>query len=339
MRRWAEILDFFRERKIRSVLVVCHRNADPDALGSAYGLKNLISESYSLASRIEIVAEDVNEVSSRMMEAYPDITVEDDFVTDPDAFILVDVNNVEHVGKFSEKIRKSKAPIIILDHHVPKTSTNENAAIMLIDEDSSSTAEIISSIYESTGRKPSSVGATILLIGIVYDSKRFSTIKRNVFHAADFLIDAGADYEAVLSVLRHPIERSEKIARLKAAQRTKMIEIDGWIIVLSTVSSFEASACRALIDLGADVAIVSSNRKGGIRVSGRCTDTFHKETGVSLAKVMERVGLELNGSGGGHATAATVSKITDVGEGEKLALRYIEEQIRQWEEEQVKRVT
>lgn len=321
------------------MLIVCHRNADPDALGSAYGLKKLISESYPLASRIEIIAEDVNEVSGRMMEAYPDITVQDDVISEPDAFILVDVNNVEHVGKFSEKIRKSKAPVIILDHHVPKASTNEEVAIMLIDEDSSSTAEIVSSIYESTGRKPSSVGATILLIGIVYDSKRFSTIKRDAFHAADFLIDAGADYESVLSVLRHPIERSEKIARLKAAQRTKMMEIDGWIIVSSTVSSFEASACRALIDLGADVAIVSSNRKEERRVSGRCTDVFHEETGVSLAKVMERVGLELKGSGGGHATAATVSGINDVDKGEKLALTYIEDEIRQGEEERRKRVT
>jgi nanoRNase/pAp phosphatase (c-di-AMP/oligoRNAs hydrolase) len=107
------------------------------------------------------------------------------------------------------------------------------------------------------------------------------------------------------------------------------METEGWIIVSSMVSSFEASACRALIDLGADVAIVSSNRKKGGRVSGRSTDAFHKRTGVSLAKVMEKVGLELDGSGGGHPTAATVSSISDFDKGEKLALRYIQEQIRE----------
>jgi nanoRNase/pAp phosphatase (c-di-AMP/oligoRNAs hydrolase) len=245
----------------------------------------------------------------------------------------VDVNNLQHVGKFSEQIRESKAPIIILDHHVPKSSASENVAGMLVDEGASSTAEIVSSIYESTGRKPSSLEATILLIGIVYDSKRFSTIRGNAFHVADFLIHAGANYESVLSVLRHPMDRSEKMARLKATQRTKIIEIDKWIIVSSTVSSFEASACRALIEIGADVALVSSNRKGKGRISSRCTDVFHEETGVSLARIMERVGLELNGSGGGHATAATVSGINDVEKGEKQTVAYIEEAIRQAKEE------
>jgi phosphoesterase RecJ-like protein len=337
MRAWDEILEFFTERRIHNILIVCHRNADPDAIGSAYGLKSLISESSPSVSRIGILAEDVNEVSDRMIEAYPNITIEDDVITDPDAFVLVDVNNVDHVGRFSEKIRKSGTPIIILDHHVPRESNNENVVIMFIDENSSSTAEIVSSIYESTGRKPSSLGATILLIGIVYDSKRFSTPKRSAFHAADFLINAGADYESVLSVLRHPIDRSEKIARLKAAQRTKVVEINGWIIVSSTVSSFEASVCRGFIDLGADVAIVSSNRKGrGRRVSGRCTEVFHEETGVSLAKIMEKVGLELNGSGGGHPTAATVSGISDVDKGEKMVLTYVEEEIRQGEEQREK---
>jgi phosphoesterase RecJ-like protein len=339
MKSWEEILSFFRERRIHSLLIVCHRNADPDALGSAYGLKKLISESYPSASRVEIAAEDVNEVSRRMLEVYRGITIEDDITAEPDAFVLVDVNNVEHVGKFGEKIKKSKAPILVIDHHVSKISTGENVATMLVDEESSSTAEIVSSIYESTGRKPSGETATILLIGIVYDSKRFSTMKKNVFHVVDFLIDAGADYKSALSVLRHPIGRSEKIARLKAAQRTKMMEIDGWIVVTSTVSSFEASACRALIDLGADVAIVSSNRKEGRRVSARCTDVFHDKTGVSLAKVMERVGLELSGSGGGHATAATASGINDVDKGEKLALTLVEEGIRRGKEEREKRVT
>jgi phosphoesterase RecJ-like protein len=333
MGMWEKILGFFTENEIHNVSIVCHRNADPDALGSAYGLKKLMMDAYPSASKVGIVAEDSNEVSNRMMQAYPDIIVENDIIDDPDVFVFVDVNDVEHVGKFNQKINSRNIPIVIVDHHVPKTSTSKNVAIMLVDENSSSTAEIITSMYESTGRKPSSVVSTALLIGIIYDSKRFSTIKRSVFHAADFLISAGADYESALSVLRHPIDRSEKIARLKAAQRTKVAEIDGWIIVSSTVSSFEASACRALIDLGADVALVSSNRKRGGRISGRCTDAFHKQTGVSLAKVMERIGLELNGSGGGHASAATVSGISDSEKGEKLALRCLEEQIRKGSEE------
>jgi nanoRNase/pAp phosphatase (c-di-AMP/oligoRNAs hydrolase) len=325
MRTWDQIVKLLDETNSKNVLIVCHKNADPDAVGSAQSLRNLIMEYCPSISQVGIVAEDVNQISKRMMELYPEITVAGEITFKPDAFILVDVNSIEHTGKFASIVGGGARPIIIIDHHVPQTKSNRNVALKLVDEDASSTAEIVSSLSESVGRKPTKTEATILLTGIIYDSKRFSRIGKDVFHAANLLVDAGGDYKSALSVLKHTTERSEKIARLKAAQRAKVVEIGGWIVTCSSVSSFGASACRALIDLGSDVAIVTSKKKKDTRMTARSSSIFYETARLNLAKLMEKIGIELGGHGGGHATAATVSGIEDANQGERLILRYIEE--------------
>jgi phosphoesterase RecJ-like protein len=329
---WQDISNLLTERDAKSILVSCHSNADPDAISSAYGLKKLVQNSFPHIDRVEIVIDGFNEASKRVMNAYPEIAVEDDITSEPDVFILVDVNNIGHVGKLGKHISESSRPVVIIDHHVSQSRHRQNADIIFTDEEASSTSEIICSLYESLAKNPSQKVATIMLIGILYDSKRFSIVGKRTFSAASFLVSSGADYQNALSVLRHPIERSEKIARLKAAQRSRIVEIDEWIISLSEVSSFGASACRGLMDLGADAAIVSSHKKKMKRVSARSTNKFWKNTGINLAKVMEKVGVELGGSGGGHATAAAVSGIEDAKKAENLVLRHIQEMIRETKE-------
>ena len=99
--------------------------------------------------------------------------------------------------------------------------------------------------------------------------------------------------------------RSESIARLKAAQRMQLHQFGGWTLVTSNVSSYQASAARALIGLGADVAFVVGRDKGALRASIRATDRFYAETSVHLGRdVAMPLGEEFGGAGSGHTTAA-----------------------------------
>jgi phosphoesterase RecJ-like protein len=321
-----QILGLIRKLGCENVAIVCHRNADPDALSSAYSLKCLILERCPSVAHIGIVADEINQVSRKLVEVYPETAVLEQIDFRPDMFILADVNSIEHTGRFAGIVGSNDGPIIVIDHHVPQMRTDNNFAITLVNEEASSTAEIVASLSESIGRKPSKTEATLLLTGIVYDSKRFSIIGKDVFHTADFLLGSGGDYKTALSILRKAAGRSEKIARLKAAQRVRVIEMSGWIVACSAVSSFGASACRALIDLGSDVAIVTSKKKKEYRITTRSSNAFHETTGINLAKLVERIGRELGGHGGGHATAATVSGIREANEGERRLLEYIEEQ-------------
>jgi phosphoesterase RecJ-like protein len=326
---WEGIIKLLSETHIKNAAIVCHRNADPDALASALSVRNLILESCPSLTQVVAVAESTNQISKKIVEKYPEIAISKEISSRPDAFVLVDVNNVEHTGTFAGAIKASDGPLIVIDHHVPQTRLGARVATSLINEDASSTAEIVSLLNESIGRKPSKSEATLLLAGIIYDSRRFSRIGKDTFRAVDSLVSAGGDYQEALSVLRRMTERSEKIARLKAAQRAKLIEIGGWVVTCSNVSSFAASACRAFIDLGSDVAIVTSRKKKDVRITARSNNAFYDATKVNLAKLMEKIGVELGGHGGGHATAATVSGIGDAAQGERQIVRYIEERVRQ----------
>ena len=80
-----------------------------------------------------------------------------------------------------------------------------------------------------------------------------------------------------------------------------------------------------MIEIGADVAIVSGKTsKGIVRFSSRSTRQFSSETGVNLGTdVMEFVGEIIGGEGGGHANAAGANGTKNRREGMAKAIEYL----------------
>jgi nanoRNase/pAp phosphatase (c-di-AMP/oligoRNAs hydrolase) len=146
----------------------------------------------------------------------------------------------------------------------------------------------------------------LLLTGLIFDTRRFYFADVLTLQAAIKLIKYGADYEQCIKALLMRPDRSERIARLKAAGRVNLYTIGDWVIVTSKINAFEASVCRALIDMGADVAIVGGiPSKDVARISSRSTREFSTATAINLGKdVMEPLGDIIGGKGGGHANAA-----------------------------------
>jgi nanoRNase/pAp phosphatase (c-di-AMP/oligoRNAs hydrolase) len=161
-------------------------------------------------------------------------------------------------------------------------------------------------IYSDLGITIDADTANLLLTGMIFDTRRFFYADSDTLSAAIKLIEAGADYEkCVRSLLIRP-DRSERIARLKAAGRTKVHLVGDWVVAVSKINAFEASACRGLVELGADVAIVGGSPSNDIvRLSSRSTRDFFEKTGISLGSdIMEPIGQLIEGEGGGHANAA-----------------------------------
>ena len=117
-------------------------------------------------------------------------------------------------------------------------------------------------------------------------------------------------------MLSSKITNSEKIARIKAAQRAKTQIVNGWVLATAEVGAFQASAARGLLGLGADVAVVAGIDKRLLKVSMRSTDRFYRESGVHLGRdVSLPLSYEFDGSGSGHPTAAGFNgtgEVTDV---------------------------
>ncbi len=126
------------------------------------------------------------------------------------------------------------------------------------------------------------------------------------------------------------MDPSERIARLKASKRVKLIKINEWLIAFSNISAFQASAARALVSLGASVAIVAGEKGEKIQVSMRATRDFHEKTGVHLGRdIAKPLGEYLRGMGGGHAVSAGVNGSGEVEASLKRCARLLKEKLTQ----------
>jgi len=304
-----KLLRFKRQvSSARRVAVACHQNADPDAVCSAFVLARLLRK-LRRGLRVFLVApEGLSKVSREVLNVFPAPFLDDLDLNEIDLVVLVDTAGVKQLGGFGEKAAKFRKPIVIIDHHAFNPEMRRFRPLTLIDEEATSTCEIVYKLYRSFRVKLSRVDGQALMVGIAFDTKHFSIANSETFRVAAELCRVGAKPEEAVQLLKVPMDRSERIARLKAAQRLSLKEVSGWTLAFSTVSSFQASAARAIVGLGADVAVVGGERKGEVRVSLRSSLEFYNATRVHLGRdIAVPLGRMINGSGSGHATAAGVN--------------------------------
>jgi nanoRNase/pAp phosphatase (c-di-AMP/oligoRNAs hydrolase) len=110
----------------------------------------------------------------------------------------------------------------------------------------------------------------------------------------------------------------------------KLLKINNWLMAFSHVSAYQASAARALVALGAHVAIVAGQHDETIQVSMRASREFHKKTGVHLGRdIAKPLGEYLRGMGGGHAVSAGANGVGDLEASLKRCLRLLKEKLTQ----------
>jgi nanoRNase/pAp phosphatase (c-di-AMP/oligoRNAs hydrolase) len=180
--------------------------------------------------------------------------------------------------------------------------------------------------YEEQALRPDRDVAQALFLGIAFDTRHFILATSRTFKAAASLMDSGVNAQEALSMLSLPMDFSERVARVKACHRSKTIRIQNWILGFSHVSAFQASAARALVDLGVHMAAVGGEKGDALEISLRCTREFAEKTGIHLGKdIAKPLGEALQGQGGGHALAAGVNGKGNVKEGLKICLRIVKE--------------
>lgn len=287
------------------VLLLCHHNADPDSVCSAYAVQELaLALDPSVDARIFLPG-GASSLSRRIMEEIGIAASEDVHVAGSDALVVLDTATLSQLEEWGDTVASAEAVKVFIDHHAPHPEISSIASIQLVDEDASSTCEIVYRLYEAYDIAPRQSVAKALLAGIVFDSKHFSIGTARTFEIVTKLLQNDGPLEQIFTMLTSERGRSESIARLKAAQRMQLHQFSGWTLVTSNVSSYQASAARALIGLGADVAFVVGRDKGVLRASIRATDRFYAETSVHLGRdVAMPLGEEFGGAGSGHTTAA-----------------------------------
>ena len=287
-------------------LILGHQNADPDAVCAMIAFAKLY-KTINPAGTPQLVADDISRLSNQVLDVFePSLKISNALESDYDLLILLDTNSKFQLGPALQHLPDNPHKTIVIDHHERNPEIDQIAEHQILYSDKSSTCEIMVKIYTDLEIHIDGSTANLLLTGMIFDTRRFFYTGLETLSIVTRLIDAGADYEKCVRSLLIKPDRSEKIARLKAAGRVKVHLIGDWIIATSRINAFEASACRGLIDLGADVAIVGGGpSKGIVRISSRSTREFFEKTGISLGSdVMEPLGQLIEGEGGGHANAA-----------------------------------
>jgi len=290
----------------RHPLIIGHQNADPDAICSMIAFARLYKK-INPDGVPQLAAEDTSRLSNQVLRIFePNLEITKTPDLEYDLLVLLDTNSRFQLGTSLQQIPDNPAMTIIIDHHERNPEIDKIAEHQIVNNQKSSTCEIMVQLYSDLGVPIDPDTANLLLTGMVFDTRRFFYADSDTLATAIKLIEAGADYEKCIRSLLIKPDRSERIARLKAAGRTKIHIIGDWIVALSKINAFEASACRGLVELGADVAIVGgSPSKNVVRLSSRSTRDFFEKTGISLGSdVMEPIGQLIEGEGGGHANAA-----------------------------------
>ncbi len=287
------------------IVITAHRNADPDAIGAVYALKQGLSRRVPSADLRIVLPEGMNQASKRVVRNILGIEpgdFEDEPPSESGLAIIVDTASAEQLGELREFIEQ--VDYILIDHH-ERNNLVEKAIVAVYDPRARASAELVYLLLRAWEVEVDPKTAAMLLAGIVYDTRHLRQSTSQTLRIAADLLDSGADLPKVLSALQSPpMEFSERVARLKAAQRLQVYRVgDDVLIGVTHVKAFEGSAARAILELGADAAFVVSVRDAKARVIGRCNRRFTEKTGLSLAEVLGEVGKALGGSGGGHKQA------------------------------------
>lgn len=273
-----------------NILFLCHRNADPDAVGSAYTLAEAVGGVVGLV-------DGCNRVGKMLINALEINVVVNPDPSNYDFTVVVDTSTQAQLND----IKLTKYAVV--DHH--STCSIKDGAEFYIHRCVSSTAEIVFEIIKSMGAPVMRKPAMSLITGIITDTGNFKYASPQSFRTlAEIIETSGVEYGEVVDILAStPQDISMRIAILKAAMRAQIQRVGEHIIATSTISSFGGTAAGMLTHIGADVSFVGADKEGVIRISGRARRTAIDD-GVNLGQIMQEVSKVYGGTGGGHDGAA-----------------------------------
>lgn len=323
-----DIIQLLKEQQAAFVLLLCHKSADADAVCSAYAFQGLLKR-FLPDLVVEIGApQGINKPTKQLLENLPITVNSKPNIESASAIFLIDMNTVEQLDEVVDQLKASKAPMVIIDHHAPGPDTLQICKICIINEQAAATCEIIFKMYQEANIQLTLNEAKALFTGIAFDTRHFALGDSDTFRIAGDLVNAGVDAQEMLALFQNPIDNSERLAKLKACKRAKTEKIGEWIITMSHVSAYEASAAKSLVDLGAHMAAVAGKKNDKLEVSLRCNRDFTEKTGIHLGKdIAMPLGEQLGGVGGGHGMAAGVNAKGEVEDALHLCLKLLKEKI------------
>jgi len=288
-----------RLKNVKKIILV-HGNADMDAVGSAYALSRCFPPADVYAPG------GVDRVAKMVSDKLGMTILEECNIEDYELVVVVDTSSPEQFKPGYVNIPKGS---VIIDHHMPTGKWEDMS--FYCDNSKVSCCELIKDLLENEGIDFERNVSLALLGGMLTDSGHFQFADPKMLHAfANTLEKSGIPMDEAMNLTRSNMTMSERIAVMKTIERCKFDRIGDMIVATSIGSSFEASACRAIISSGADIVFVCSQRDDEFRLSARATQEMVRR-GIHLGNILGELSNETDTDGGGHGGAAGLSGIGD----------------------------
>jgi nanoRNase/pAp phosphatase (c-di-AMP/oligoRNAs hydrolase) len=305
-----------------TTLVLSHRNADIDAMGSSIAVAAMFPG--VTIGAVESVSRGANNLLENYNDRFPvlvDPRVEDE--TSPwDRILFVDTATPSQVDPYDRYLSSS----IVVDHHALNKALVEVNPRYHCEPESPSCAQIVHRLAVEAGAQVNADAARALVAGILADTERFRIAPNlAVQDALTILHEGGLELPDVIQSIEKPTyDRSHAIAMLKSARRSEHFEFGRFILARSRVGAFEASAARHLVSMGADVALVTSEEGDTVSITGRAGRRA-VDAGFHLGEYFQELARRTGGDGGGHAGAAGFKAQVPADELEQAALELAKE--------------
>ena len=301
------------------VILVPHRTADFDAIGSAIGLSLAVSK---LKKTSMIIVDDkAYELDRGVYSIIKDTRTNHGIVTkskylskaqDDDLFIMTDVNK-SYLTTVSD-LMVDPERVIIIDHHETDDKTVDSH-YQFVDSNVSSASEIVVKLLQKMKVKIPKNIANYLLAGIYLDTNKLTkNVSAETLLIASKLVEAGADTNFVMELFTEDYDSDRRVQEM--VNKTKMITYKIAMILAEETDEYTTKELARTADYGLNYGVDASFAVGKISEDIVAVSARSKNS-IDVGKVMQQLG---NGGGNQFSGAAKVEGTTIEEVGKKLEL-------------------
>ena len=292
--RWDDFLAFQQAVEGKRLLHLGHKDADCDALGSAYAMSRVMPGAVGFAGELKTSAQDLANWLGLDAIANPD----------PADFDYTIVYDTLSPGLLGLPLPSRYA---LFDHHEPGGHRNSEFHSLLAEgaewawvKPFDSTCSLVWELFHAHAITVDERMAIALASGLLTDTGMLLHADAATLGRLAALLELTGMYlEDVQAVVDNPLRKASfRPAVLQALNRLREEPVNGWgILVTETASREHAFVVLNLLNhLGSDVRVVGFPINGRSMVFSECRQALVEQAGLDLCGLMGRLAQPLSGA-------------------------------------------
>jgi len=219
-----------------------------------------------------------------------------------DLIIIVDTNSASQLPQFDEYLKRSKTPVLVIDHHETSDGLGD---VELIDRSAAAAGLVVLDLFKHAGWRLTESAARAIFVAAATDTGwfQFSNTDSRALRACAELIDAGAKPTQIHATLYQNFSQ-QRFALMVAMLNSLELHLDGRYAVMQISQQDFARTGAAYHDT--ENLINEAHRIGTVRASalfielkdGRIRCSLRSRGGPDVSQIAAKFG------GGGHTMAA-----------------------------------